>query len=126
VDHVGDQDVGMKLGVAGSRRPVSERRGHEPVCLDAFGAALPAPSTGGDLLEQPEARVDGSVVGVSNLVGSLSGSERVEERDRLRRAEGRVKAWDGRRSLESSKWLAASRTKPLKNSMEDVGVDLAT
>ena len=91
---VGDQDVGVELGVAGPGGAVLEGGGEEARAVEEFMAAGAAARPAGLALHVGEGGCYGVAVGLVDLDRRLVAAERPEQRDGLRGGKGEVEAGD--------------------------------
>ena len=124
---VGDEDVGVELGVAGAGGAVEVGGGEEAVAPDEFVAAVAAPGPAGLALHVVERGGDGGAVGGGDLGPGALAAERPGERDRLRRREGEVEAGDRAApgDVAEAERLAGRRVAAGQHRGQALGVDLA-
>ena len=91
---VGDQDMGVELGIAGAGGAVLEGGGEEAVAVDEFLAAGAAAGPAGLALQVVEGGCCGVAVGLVDLDRRLVAAECPEQGDGLRGGEGEVEAGD--------------------------------
>jgi len=103
---VGDQDMGVELGVAGAGGAVDVGGGEEAVAGDELVAAATAAAPAGLALQIAERLGDGGGVGFLDLAGDRMAAERPGQRDGLRGREGQVEARD---RLAAGRGLQAER-----------------
>lgn len=94
---MGDEDMGVKVRIAGPAAAVLEGSTDEAVGLDDDRSAVAAAHTAGEVFLHAEGGADRFVVGGLHFASDLRGAQGVQERDGLRRAEGGVVADDLRR-----------------------------
>jgi hypothetical protein len=92
IGHVCHEHVGVKGRIAGARGAMGEGRGHKAGGRHQLHAAPSPAKEGRVVLEIGQRRLDGTGVGGQHLGAHLMISERTEERHRLRRLEGEIKA----------------------------------
>ncbi len=92
LDQVGDDDMGVELGVAGPAGAVPKRRADEPLGFDQLGPGMATAGVAGLLGEVVEHGADGPVVGDRDRVTDLLGSEGPEQGDALGGGERQVVA----------------------------------
>ena len=125
MDHVGDQDVGVQMRVAGPGGAVPEGGGHEPVGHHLVEAAVTPPGPGRLDLEDAQGLGHGCLVGVPDRSGHLGRSQGEEQGHRLGGGEGGVEAGDLGRPLGSAEPLPRSGMASLQDGVQVVGLDLA-
>ena len=91
-----DQDVRVQLRIAGPRRPMPERRRHEPGRLLDDRAAVPAPNRRRRPLEIPDRLAHRDVVSRPNAPAQLVVAEPEQHADALRRRERQIEPGDPR------------------------------
>ena len=126
--HVGHQQVGVEVGIAGPAGAVAERGHGQAVPADALGAGVAAPGHGRVLLEVGDGLGRGRLVGGDDLGLDRGAAEGVEQRDRLRRRDGDVEAGHGGLAAARShreQALAGGRVVAAEDELERLGVDLA-
>ena len=99
----------MQLRIAGTRRPVTVGRDHQPVDALPDRPALPAPDKRSLSLEDAQAGLDGPIMSVQNPGRQLPVPRGVQQRDALRNGEGEVKRADLRPATSPRPSLGAVR-----------------
>jgi hypothetical protein len=126
---VGDQHVGVELGVAGAGGAVAVGGGEVARALDEPGAAAAAPRPAGLALQVGEGGVDRALVGVPHRGARPLVSERPQQRDRLRRREGEIEAGDGALAAGDAicrdQRRAARGVAPGEHRPQGIGLDLS-
>ena len=92
---VGDDRVGVQVGVAGSGGAMAEGRDGEPFAREAVPASASAARPGGVAFDVVEGLSDGFVVRIAELRGEGLVADAEEDGDGLRCGEGEVVAQDG-------------------------------
>ena len=91
---VGDQDVGVELGVAGPRGAVAVGGGEEARAGNELGAACPSSCPAGLALQVVERGLDRLLVGGDHARSGCWVTQRPGQGDRLRCREGEIEAGD--------------------------------
>src|SRR4051794_5091039 len=89
---VGDQDMGVELGISGARGAVEVAGGKEAIAVDELMPSRAAAGPAGFSLQVVQGRFDGGGVGGASLGPHLLAAERPEQGDRLGRGGGGIEA----------------------------------
>jgi hypothetical protein len=83
LDFVGNQQVGVQLGVQGAAGAVHERGRDQTGCLDLEHPCLAGASEAGVLFEKRDSRLNGLIMGGSDVSASAVISESPQQGHRL-------------------------------------------
>ena len=122
---VGDQDMGVELGVSCPRGAVRVGGAEQAVPIDEGRATLAASRPTCLALHVGQRLGDGGAVGIGHLAGDRVAAERPGQGDRLRRGEGEVETGDGLppRCRLQPEWPAGDRIAAGQHARQRVGID---